>query len=108
MNQQLADDAPARLTAVEQDILSRIASGALYKQIAAQLGISVETVANHATTIRRKTGCRDNVALTWYAIRYGLIAVEEGAAIALDEPRRELPLPPYRNQPPTFNHGARP
>ena len=43
-----------KLTAREQEILSHLAKGSLYKEIAAELGISTETVRGHLHSIYHK------------------------------------------------------
>ena len=52
------------LTAREREVLVRIARGALNKEIAAELGISVRTVEAHRDNLMRKLGIRAVAALT--------------------------------------------
>ena len=46
------------LTGREKQILDAIANGRSYKEVAGDLGISVNTVRNHAASIREKLGVR--------------------------------------------------
>ena len=56
----MPDDAPAadqeldRLTARERDVLRLIARGYTYKEVAAELFISVKTVETHVSSVLRK------------------------------------------------------
>jgi len=60
----------AGLTGRETQIAGLIARGSTYKEIAADLGISPNTVSNHVTTIYRKTGTRSKVEMV-NALRRG-------------------------------------
>ncbi|MCI0743918.1 MAG: response regulator transcription factor [Verrucomicrobia subdivision 3 bacterium] len=51
-------EAPPQLSEREQDILTRLAQGFLYKEIAEILGISLETVRTHARNIYKKLEVR--------------------------------------------------
>lgn len=53
----------AGLTSREQEIAGLIARGLSYKEIAADLDISPNTVSNHVSTIYRKTGTRSKVEM---------------------------------------------
>jgi DNA-binding CsgD family transcriptional regulator len=55
-----------RLTVREKEILSYIAQGFSSKQIAAQLYISENTVANHRRNMLRKRGARSSAELVSY------------------------------------------
>jgi DNA-binding NarL/FixJ family response regulator len=65
-------DAPLPLTAREQQVLVRVATGATSKQIAAALGVSPRTVETHRESISRKLGISSVAGLTRYVIEHGL------------------------------------
>ncbi|MHB1307524.1 MAG: response regulator [Limisphaerales bacterium] len=52
------DDASARLTPREREILQALAEGRMYKEIADRLGLSIETVRTHIHHIYRKLQVR--------------------------------------------------
>jgi two-component system response regulator FixJ len=58
------------LTARERDLLQLLISGKANKQIAAELGISIKTVANHRARVMAKTGAANAADLS----RLGTIA----------------------------------
>ena len=63
-------DAPcAKLTAREQEVLKLIGHGKSSKEIAADLGMSVQTVANHRKRICSKLELHSTAALVAYAAR---------------------------------------
>jgi DNA-binding NarL/FixJ family response regulator len=62
-----------RLSARERQVLQWVARGLSSKEIAAELGISEKTVANHRMHIRDKLDLRDVASFTRYAIEQGLI-----------------------------------
>jgi two-component system response regulator NreC len=68
---------PDNLTAREEEVLSLIAEGLTNPQIAPQLGISVKTVDRHRENIMRKLNMHSRVDLVKYAIRKGLIDLDE-------------------------------
>jgi len=61
------------LTARETEILRYIAQGFLNKQIAAELGISEQTIKNHVTSILRKLNANARTEAVVVAIKQGLI-----------------------------------
>ena len=63
------------LTPRETEILSYIAQGYLNKQIAAELGISEQTIKNHVTSILRKLNANARTEAVVVAIRQGLISI---------------------------------
>jgi len=63
------------LTARETEILKYIAQGYLNKQIAAELGISEQTIKNHVTSILRKLNANARTEAVVVAIRQGLISL---------------------------------
>lgn len=63
------------LTPRETEILQYIAQGYLNKQIAAELGISEQTIKNHVTSILRKLNANARTEAVVVAIRQGLISL---------------------------------
>ncbi|GAB6037490.1 response regulator transcription factor [Fundidesulfovibrio butyratiphilus] len=74
------------LTRREQQILRFLAEGDLPKAIAEKLFISRKTVENHRTNIMTKLGLKTPLELVRYAMRMGLVDVEEHHCRA-DSPR---------------------
>ena len=68
------DEPDVALTGRESQILSLIADGHTSREIAEMLVISPRTVERHRENLRHKIGSRNQVDLTRYAIRAGLIA----------------------------------
>jgi DNA-binding NarL/FixJ family response regulator len=64
------------LTPREIEILQYIAQGYLNKQIAAELGISEQTIKNHVTSILRKLNANARTEAVVVAIRQGLISID--------------------------------
>lgn len=67
------------LTERELEVLTLIADGLTNQKIADQLFISVKTVQAHRANIMEKLDLHDRVDLTKYAIRKGLISLEDDA-----------------------------
>lgn len=65
------------LTEREQTVLTLIADGLTNQEIAEQLSISVKTVERHRANIMSKLNLHSRTELVKYAIRKGLIEVEE-------------------------------
>lgn len=65
------------LTAREQEILTLIAEGLLNREIAERLTISVKTVERHRENIMNKLNLHSRTELVKYAIRKGLIDLEQ-------------------------------
>jgi len=63
------------LTPRETEILDYIARGFLNKQIAAELGISEQTIKNHVTSILRKLNANARTEAVVVAIKQGLISL---------------------------------
>ena len=61
------------LTPRESEIVKLVAEGYSSREIARTLTISEKTVERHRANVLEKLGLRDRVALTRYAIRWGLI-----------------------------------
>jgi DNA-binding NarL/FixJ family response regulator len=66
---------PDPLTSREREIVQRIAEGQTTKEIAAHLGVSVETVKSHRINLMRKLDIHETATLVRYAIRRGLTTV---------------------------------
>lgn len=69
-----------RLTGREEVVLTHLARGLSSKEIAARLGISPHTVANHRSRLMRKIGLHRVAQLSVYAARQGLIEPEPSPA----------------------------
>jgi RNA polymerase sigma factor (sigma-70 family) len=65
------------LTARELEMLVLVARGMLAKEIARTLAISEKTVRNHISSIYRKLNLYDRSQLAIYAVRKGLIAIDD-------------------------------
>ncbi|MCW5966341.1 MAG: response regulator transcription factor [Bryobacterales bacterium] len=62
------------LTPRERQVLQLLASGKANKEIAAQLGVSVNTVAVHRARLMDTLGIRGTAELTLFAVRSGLVS----------------------------------
>jgi NarL family two-component system response regulator LiaR len=71
-----AEIAP-HLTERELEVIRALARGKSNKEIATSLGISEKTVRNHASNIYKKLHIFDRTQAVIYAIRRGLVDVEE-------------------------------
>ena len=69
--------APPPLTDRELEVIRALARGMSDRQIATTLGISEKTVRNHTSNIYRKLHIFDRTQAVIYAIREGVIDVEE-------------------------------
>lgn len=68
----------AQLTARETEVLQRLAEGASYKDIAAELGIGVKSVDTYRTRLTRKLGVSAREDLVRHALQLGLIRTGAG------------------------------
>jgi DNA-binding NarL/FixJ family response regulator len=68
-----------RLSRREEIVLGYLAQGLSSKEIAALLGVSVYTVANHRSRLMKKTGLHRAAQLSLYAERLGLLRPVAGA-----------------------------
>ena len=73
----VADDDEQDLTPREKEVLVQIAEGLTNPEIAEELTISVKTVDRHRENIMRKLNLHSRVDLVKYAIRKGLIDLED-------------------------------
>jgi DNA-binding NarL/FixJ family response regulator len=71
-----SNDAPARLTVRQREVLQLIAEGRSAKEVAAILKISVRTAEAHKARILESLGLQTTAALVQFAIRSGIIAIE--------------------------------
>src|SRR5215210_6599157 len=72
-----AESIAPRLTDRELEVVKALARGKSNKEIARTLGISEKTVRNHASNIYKKLHIFDRTQAVIYAIRRGLVDVEE-------------------------------
>lgn len=70
----------AALSDREKEVLEYLAQGFSSRQIAAQLGVSVHTVANHRSRLMKKTGLHRTAQLSVYAADLGLVKGHVGSA----------------------------
>ncbi len=75
----VGQDGPAakRLTPRESEIVRYVAVGMRNAEVAARLSLSESTVKTHLTNIFQKLGIRDRIELTRYAIKTGLVTVQD-------------------------------
>jgi len=66
-----------RLSPRQEQILKLMAKGHSMKQIAFDLGISVKTVETHRSALMARIGIRDIAGLVRYALKNGLIELDE-------------------------------
>jgi len=66
-------DRPYGLTPREVEIVEAIAAGESNREIADRLGISLQTVKHHLTSIFDKTGSSTRLELALFAIRQGIV-----------------------------------
>jgi len=60
----------------EREIIVLCGKGLIFKEIAAKLGISHNTVNSHKKNIFQKLGIHSKVEMVQYAIKYGIIRIE--------------------------------
>jgi RNA polymerase sigma factor (sigma-70 family) len=72
----VGNDALESLTQRQREILQLIAEGRTTRQIAEVLHISVKTVETHRTVLMKRLDLHDVAGLVRYAIRVGLVTVE--------------------------------
>jgi DNA-binding NarL/FixJ family response regulator len=67
----------AQLTPRQRDVLRLIAEGHSTRDVAARLGVSPKTVETHRALLMRRLGIHNVPGLVRFAIRAGLVTVEE-------------------------------
>jgi DNA-binding NarL/FixJ family response regulator len=72
------DDALARLSAREREVLQLLAEGRTGAQIAERLSLSQKTVETYRARLVEKLGIRDLAGLVRFAIQKGLVSLDEG------------------------------
>jgi DNA-binding NarL/FixJ family response regulator len=70
-------DVLTSLTPRQREVLRLIAAGHATQEIARELEIAVKTVEAHSTELRRRLGIYDVAGLVRYAVRAGLVRLEE-------------------------------
>jgi DNA-binding NarL/FixJ family response regulator len=68
------DDAWARLTPRQREVLQLLAEGKSHKEVASALNVSVKTAEYHKYAILDALGLKTNAELVQYAVRHGIIA----------------------------------
>jgi DNA-binding NarL/FixJ family response regulator len=79
MAAQVVEGAPKMLTSREREIVRLVGLGFHNPEIAQRLAISEVTVKSHLNNVFHKLDIRDRVGLTLYAIRLGLVGINEKA-----------------------------
>jgi DNA-binding NarL/FixJ family response regulator len=72
-----ASNSPAQLTDREREVLILLAQGAINKNIAIKLDVSVRTIEAHRLNLRRKLNIDTPAGLTRYAIEQGWIKISD-------------------------------
>jgi DNA-binding NarL/FixJ family response regulator len=72
-SREVVDDDQVRLTPRETQVLRHVALGLSNKDIGRSLGISVETVKEHAQNVLRKLAVKDRTQAAVWALRKGLV-----------------------------------
>ena len=73
----LSKDYDDGLKSREKEVLQLLAEGNTTKQISEKLFISIKTVGSHRGTLMKKLGFKTMVELTRYAIKEGIISIED-------------------------------
>jgi DNA-binding NarL/FixJ family response regulator len=72
------DDASSALTRRELEVLALVSTGRANKEIAAELSISERTARTHVSNILRKLGLASRTQAALWAVREGLVDVDDG------------------------------
>jgi DNA-binding NarL/FixJ family response regulator len=72
------DDVSSALTPRELEVLALVGKGRANKQIAAELSISERTARTHVSNILRKLGLASRTQAALWAVREGLVEVDDG------------------------------
>jgi NarL family two-component system response regulator LiaR len=77
MREVRAPDSPEALTDRETEVLRFLARGKANKQIASSLYVSEKTVKAHVSSILMKLGVQSRTQAALYAVRTGLVSIDE-------------------------------
>ena len=77
MREVRAPDSPEALTDREAEVLRLLARGKANKQIASSLYVSEKTVKAHVSSILMKLGVQSRTQAALYAVRTGLVSIDE-------------------------------
>jgi DNA-binding NarL/FixJ family response regulator len=77
MREVRAPDSPEALTDREAEVLRLLARGKANKQIASSLHVSEKTVKAHVSSILMKLGVQSRTQAALYAVRAGLVSIDE-------------------------------
>jgi len=77
MTARLREPTGGTLTRREREIVRHVALGSRNTEVAEKLQVTEGTVKTHLNNIFQKLGLRDRVELTLYAVRTGIIGVNE-------------------------------
>jgi DNA-binding NarL/FixJ family response regulator len=77
MTARLREPTDVTLTRREREIVRHVALGSRNTEVAEKLQVTEGTVKTHLNNIFQKLGLRDRVELTLYAVRTGIIGVNE-------------------------------
>lgn len=72
------DDVSSALTPRELEVLALVGTGKANKEIAAELSISERTARTHVSNILRKLGLASRTQAALWAVREGLVEVDDG------------------------------
>jgi DNA-binding NarL/FixJ family response regulator len=72
-----APDSPETLTGRETEVLRLLARGRSNREIAGELSISEKTVKTHVSNILSKLGVSSRTQAALYAVRTGLVSLED-------------------------------
>jgi DNA-binding NarL/FixJ family response regulator len=91
-NGRVAININRSLTPREREVMGMLAEGRTRKQIGESLSISPRTVESHATNIMKKLSLNSTVELVRYAVKFGLINVDDwkGESSAMKYPKSFL------------------
>ena len=77
MREVRAPESPEALTGREAEVLRLLARGKANKQIASSLYVSEKTVKAHVSSILMKLGVQSRTQAALYAVRAGLVSIDE-------------------------------
>jgi DNA-binding NarL/FixJ family response regulator len=77
MREVRAPESPEALTERETEVLKLLARGKANKQIARELFVGEKTVKAHVSRILTKLGVQSRTQAALYAVRIGLVSIDE-------------------------------